>query len=104
MEFDTDTPQTPCPLGLIAATVALMTRYADRAPAQTHAGPCDVHPLLAKKIVSNLFFLQHHPHLPPAFGRVMAQAHAQWRSMIDDGTDGRRAAFVPDPSCPTIRH
>lgn len=104
MEFDTDTPKTPCPLGLIAATVALMTRYADPAHGQTHASPCDVHPLLAKKIVSNLFFLQHHPDLPPAFSRVMAQAHAHWRSMIDDSTDERRSPFVHDPSCPAVRH
>lgn len=104
MEMDTDTPQTPCPLGMIAATVALMTRYVDPARGQTHAGPCDIHPLLAKKIVSNLFFLQHHPDLPPAFGRVMAQAHAQWRSMIDEGTGERRATFAHTSSGPTIRH
>ena len=85
MEFDAEERQTPCPLGLIAATVALMTRYADPAPGQTASGPRDVHPLLAKKIASNLLFLQHHPELPAQFAQVMAQARAQWCGIVERG-------------------
>ncbi|HRJ22428.1 MAG TPA: hypothetical protein PLZ11_00695 [Thauera sp.] len=102
MEFDVEERQTPCPLGLIAATVALMTRYADPAPGQTASGPCDVHPLLAKKIASNLLFLQHHPELPAQFGQVMAQARTQWCGMVERG-----AGNAPLPmahACPSMRH
>lgn len=72
-----DQPETPCAFGLLAATVALMTRYAD--PATDARVDIDtMRNLLARKIVSNLFFLQHHPAVPQAFGQVMAQAHQHW--------------------------
>ena len=102
MEFDAEERQTPCPLGLIAATVALMTRYADPAPGQTASGPCDVHPLLAKKIAANLLFLQHHPELPSHFAQVMAQARTQWCGMVE-----HNAGSAPLPAAhahPSMRH
>lgn len=77
IRHDHDELQTPCAFGLLAATVALMTRYADPAPDAT-IGADKMRNLLARKIVSNLFFLQHHPSVPPAFGQVMAQAHQHW--------------------------
>jgi len=86
VKFD-DEQQTTCPLGLIAATFALMTRYADATPGQTSSGPCNIHPLLAKKIASNLLFLQRHPDLPPQFGQVMAQVRSQWCNIINRSSD-----------------
>ncbi len=72
-----DQIETPCAFGLLAATVALMTRYADPAPDAT-VDIDKMRNLLARKIVSNLFFLQHHPSVPPSFGQVMAQAREHW--------------------------
>ena len=100
MTFDDE--QTPCPLGLLAATVALMTRYADAEPGQTASGPCDIHPLLAKKVASNLLFLQRHPALPPQFGKVMAQARTQWCEIINRSTVGDVRYF--EPGCTPVHH
>lgn len=62
---------------LIAGTVALMTTWADPCP---HAPlpVADLRRLVARKVVSNLFFLQHHPLLRPELRHCMAQAHARW--------------------------
>ena len=80
MDSHNDTPQKPCAFGLLAATVSLMTRYADPAP-DAKVGKDKMRDLLARKIVSNLFFLKHHPDLPAGFGQVMAQAHQHWESI-----------------------
>ncbi len=72
-----DAKAAPCVQALVAGTVALMTTWAD---------PCvgcrlDVaqqRTLLARKVVSNLFFLQHHPNLSPELRLVMARAHKRW--------------------------
>ncbi len=101
MTFD-DEPQTPCPLGLLAATVALMTRYANAAPGQTASGPCDIHPLLAKKIASNLLFLQRHPALPQQFGQVMAQVRSQWCEIID--RDTAKGIHHFEMACTQVHH
>ena len=86
-----DQLETPCAFGLLAATVALMTRYAD--PAQeAKIGIDKMRNLLARKIVSNLFFLQHHPSVPPGFGQVMAQAHQHWVDLAGQP----RATCAPD--------
>lgn len=62
---------------LVAGTFALMTTWADPCP---HAPlpPADLRRLVARKVVSNLFFLQHHPLLRPELRLCMAQAHARW--------------------------
>lgn len=62
---------------LVAGTFALMTTWADPCP---HAPlpQADLRRLLARKVVSNLFFLQHHPLLRPEMRHCMAQAHARW--------------------------
>jgi hypothetical protein len=67
----------PCVQGLIAANVALMTAYANPAPdARVQASAQRL--LMARKIVSNLFFLREHPLLSPALRQVMAHAHQRW--------------------------
>lgn len=67
----------PCVQGLIAANVALMTAYANPAP-QAPADAETQRRLLARKVVSNLFFLREHPLLSPALRQVMAHAHQHW--------------------------
>lgn len=66
---------------LIAGTVALMTAWADPCP-QSRLEPADLRRLLARKVVSNLFFLQHHPHAQPALRQSLAQAHARWVALV----------------------
>lgn len=64
-----DDDRLPCVEGLIAATFALMTCWAD---------PGAQRGLLAKKIASNLLLLREHPHLSPRLKRVMANAQEHW--------------------------
>jgi len=92
-EHDDDRLETPCAFGLLAATVALMTRYADPAP-DAKVDVAKMRNLLARKIVSNLFFLQHHPSVPAHFGVVMAQAHQHWVGISREP----RAMCAPDCS------
>lgn len=61
----------------VACLLSQMTMWAASCP----ASPLDrdaQRALLARKVVSNLFFLQHHPHLSPALRQVMAHAHQRW--------------------------
>lgn len=83
MDVSIDQAPRPCPFRLLAATFALMTRYA--AP-MADARVCEdrMRALLARKIVSNLFFLKHHPDLPGGFGQVVANVHSQWVAMADE--------------------
>jgi len=85
MNLSADSAQRPCPFGLLAATFALMTRYASPMP---EARLCEnrMRSLLARKIVSNLFFLQHHPALPVGFSEVVTKVRAQWASLADADT------------------
>ena len=90
----------PCVQGLIAANVALMTAYANPAPGATLDTPSQRR-MLARKVVSNLFFLREHPLLSPALRQVMAHAHQHWQCL---------AAAVPAPAAAwaepasTLRH
>jgi hypothetical protein len=65
---------------LVAGTVALMTAWADPCPLAP-VGPAHLRHLIARKVVSNLFFLQHHPHARPELRQSLARAHAQWVSL-----------------------
>lgn len=73
---DTDLP-LPSLEALVAGTVALMTTWADPSPG-ARMDAADQRPLLAHKIVSNLFFIQNHPCASTAFRQVMANAHKRW--------------------------
>ena len=79
---------TPCAFGLVAATVALMTSYAQPEPGG-RLDPDDMRRLIARKIIANLAQLRAHPNLPQGLCHVMAKAHAEW-SRLDDGTADRR--------------
>lgn len=75
-----DEPAYPCVQGLIAANVALMTAYANPAP-DARLGAEAQRRLLARKVVSNLFFLREHPLLSPGLRQVMANAHQRWAEL-----------------------
>lgn len=62
---------------LVAGTVALMTTWADPCP-EARVGTAEQRRLLARKVVSNLFFLQNHPCASPALRQVMVNAHQRW--------------------------
>jgi hypothetical protein len=95
---DHDTPASPADVGLpdldsdepdalpsidvlVAGTLALMTAWADPC-AHAPIGPEQVRLLVARKVVSNLFFLQHHPHVRPELRLSVARAHAQWVDLV----------------------
>ncbi|MBN8487338.1 MAG: hypothetical protein J0M20_06390 [Burkholderiales bacterium] len=77
---ETDAPDVDgllCIDALIAGTVALMTAWADPCP-QARLSAVDLRRVLARKVVTNLFFLQYHPRLRPELRQSLAQAHARW--------------------------
>lgn len=85
----------PCLQGLIAANVALMTAYANPAPDARLCAEAQRR-LLARKVVSNLFFLREHPLLSPGLRQVMANAHQHWAELA--------AQAPPEPSWAAAAH
>jgi hypothetical protein len=73
---------------LVGCTMALMTSWAlhdapevDGARGGAAAGTGGPRGLMARKIVSNLFFLQHHPAVDAGLRRVIGNVHAHWRQI-----------------------
>jgi hypothetical protein len=74
---DIAAPALPCAGGLIAGTLALMTCWA----APEAAAPVSAQhqrALMARKIVSNLYFLREHPDLAPGLRQVIGKVHQRW--------------------------
>lgn len=92
-DTDDDVP-LPCPHALIAGTLALMTTWADPAPGNA-LDVASLRSLLARKVVSNLFFLAEHPALPPGMRQVMAQVRGRWQALASAG--GAAPAPAPMP-------
>jgi hypothetical protein len=55
-----------------------MTSWADPEPTAPRA-------LIARKIVSNLFFLRHHPDLGEPMRRVIGKVHERWLPLASAG-------------------
>lgn len=92
-----DTLPLPSLEALVAGTVALMTTWASPCPG-ARIDPAAQRSLLARKVVSNLFFLQNHPCASPALRQVMANAHQRWVALAQaPATEGLgdRACSVP---------
>jgi hypothetical protein len=83
---------------LIAGTVALMTAWADPCP-HAPVGPAHLRHLIARKVVSNLFFLQHHPCARPELRQSLAAAHAQWVGLAVRTQQDAQATVVPVERC-----
>lgn len=62
----------PCAEAMLAGTLALMTGHAQHSDAGTRS-------LMAKKIVSNLFFLSGHPHLSDGFKTMLGNLRTRWQ-------------------------
>lgn len=90
---ETDTVDLPCAEALLAAVVALMSAHANP-NADARIDPATQRLLLARKVVSNLFFLREHPALSAPLRRVMAQAHAHWATLA-------AGPLAPLPAAPT---
>jgi len=91
---DDDLP-LPCLEALVAGTFALMTCWATPA-AEAAATPARQRLLLARKIVSNLFFLKSHPHASPALRQVMANAHARWVAVCNASGQDRTPVMAAE--------
>ena len=101
MRFDDPTTNAdeawPCALSLLVGTLALMTAHAHPEPA-AHVDAATQRRLMARKIVSNLFFLQHHPDAPPPLRQVAANLHGRWLPMAgsqDTASAAPAMAAVP---------
>jgi len=98
---DPDAPEhdeLPSLDALIAGTVALMTAWADPCP-HAPVGPEHLRRLIARKVVSNLFFLQHHPCATPEVRHVLANAHGHWVSLAARAQRDARSAATFVGSC-----
>ena len=74
---DPDDQALPCPQALLGATLALMSACAQ--PFSDSALPLSSgRPLLARKIVSNLFFLHHHPAVGAPLRALAGRLHGHW--------------------------
>ncbi len=86
----------PCLEALVAGTFALMTCWA--APTADAKRPSQrQRTLMARKIVSNLFFLKNHPHASPGLRQVMARAHERWVMLLESAGDASVVTRTSDP-------
>ena len=71
---------------LMTSTVALMTMWAEA------AGDSDERVArrdsLARRIVSHLFVVAHHPHAPGLMRAALGEAHAHWVSLVHGSAAG----------------
>lgn len=92
----------PCHQALLGATLALMTAYAQPS-ADARVDAATQRRLMARRIVSNLFFLREHPALAPGLRQVMTAVHGHWAALARsleaaaafDGTAAAAAAAAP---------
>lgn len=70
---DEDGVHLPSVEALTAGTLALMTGYAQA------AADCPNRSLMARKLVSNLFFLSGHPHVSPPMRTMLDNLRTRWQ-------------------------
>ncbi len=75
--FEETSEALPCVGGLVAGTLALMTCWAAPEPSDS-ATEEQQRALMARKIVSNLFFLREHPDVAPGMRHVIGKVHQRW--------------------------
>lgn len=76
---------------LLAGTLALMTGYAQS------ARECPHRPLMARKLVSNLFYLSAHPQLSPPMQVMLANLRTRWQLEQESAADAAAADIRPTP-------
>jgi len=67
----------PSAEALMAGTLALLTGYAHAPPA------CANRRLMAKKLVSNLFYLAAHPQVSPSMRVMLGNLRTRWQLELD---------------------
>lgn len=81
MPFDREPVTTeevmPCAFGLLVGTLALTIAHASP-EAAPHLDATTQRRLMVRTIVSNLYFLQHHPDAPPPLRQVAINLPAHW--------------------------
>lgn len=75
---------------LMAGTLALMTGYAQAAEGDPNRS------MLARKLVSNLFFLSEHPQVSPHMRCMLANLRTRWQVEVEQGC-GSRCVPAPTP-------
>jgi hypothetical protein len=88
----------PCIDGMLAGTLALMTGYAEH---KCEQGNAQSRYLMAKKIVSNLFFLASHPKMPAPLAAVMRNLQMHWHTLAALGALEDNVSTAIDPSIPS---
>ncbi len=83
--LDDDTAPRPCAGGLLAGTLALMTCWVAPEP-EAKVDAQQQRSLMARKVVSNLFFLRDHPDIGPGLQQVVARLHQRWIMIAQDAT------------------
>lgn len=110
---EADANPAPCAEGMLAATLALMTGFAEHCaqPQAARAKP-GVPRLLAAKAASNLFFLAGNPALSEPMRATLWRLRAHWEA-LEQARAPQQAAASPCPAslqvacCPptsTTRH
>lgn len=79
----------PSAEAMLAGTLALMTGYAQHQDA-------GVRSLMARKVVSNLFFLSGHPHLSDAFRTMLVNLRGRWQADGPADTPGANMGSASD--------
>lgn len=103
-----EAPLPPCAEALLAATLALMTGFAEHCaaagPADGATAPADssaVPRLLAAKAVSNLFFLAEHPALSTPLRSMLWRLRGHWQALEHRSTPrGDQALLAPRSAAP----
>lgn len=112
-DADPDAPPTPCAEGMLAATLALMTGYAEHCMRPDPAGGKPALPrLLAAKAASNLFFLAGNPALSVPMRATLWRLRGHWQALEQGGAPQVAptppCAAAPQPACwppaSTTRH
>lgn len=65
--------EMPSADAMLAGTLALMTGYAQSSPS------CPNRSLMARKLISNLFFLMQHPNVSPPLRAMLANLRTRWQ-------------------------
>lgn len=71
---------------LLAGTLALLTGYAQSAP------DCAHRPLMARKVVSNLFFLAAHPQLSAPMQTLLGNLRTRWQLEVEKAVPAQHAS------------
>ncbi len=82
--------ELPAVEALVAATLALMTGYAQAGPEVSHRR------LMARKLCSHLFFLSEHPQVSPPMQCMLANLRTRWQ-IEAEGCSESSQPFQPTP-------